>query len=75
MMDKRTLIRVTRSQDGEISLDPTGKKPGRGAYICGNAECLEKAAVHKGLEKSFKCAVPKEVYEKLKTELAGMINL
>ena len=75
MMDKRALIRVTRSQEGDISLDPTGKKPGRGAYVCANAECLEKAVTQKGLEKSFKCAVPKEVYEKLKEELAGIINL
>jgi len=71
MMDKRALVRVVLKQDGGISLDPTGKSPGRGAYVCKNAECLNKAAGHKGLERSFKCAVPKEVYEKLKNELAG----
>jgi len=71
MMDKRTLIRVVLNQDGGISLDPTGKSPGRGAYVCKNTECLTKAAGNKGLERSFKCAVPKEVYEKLKNELAG----
>ena len=73
MVDKRVLIRVVLKQDGDISLDPTGKSPGRGAYICKQAECLTKAAGHKGLERSFKRAVPKEVYEKLKNEMTGII--
>ena len=68
MLDKRTLIRVVLKQDGDISLDPTGKSNGRGAYICKSKECLAKAAANKGLERSFKCAVPKEVYEKLISE-------
>lgn len=50
-------------------MDETGKKAGRGAYICPNIECLKKAEKSKGLEKSFKSAVPKEVYEKLKEQL------
>ena len=69
MKDKRTLVRVVRSENGEFSVDFTGKKPGRGAYICPNLECLEKAKKSKGLERSFKTPVPAEVYEKLREEL------
>lgn len=69
MKDKRTLVRVVRSENGEFSVDFTGKKPGRGAYICPNLECLEKAKKSKGLERSFKTPVPSEVYEKLREEL------
>ena len=65
MLDKRTLIRIVLKQDGEVSIDPTGKGQGRGAYICKNAECLSMAIKTKGLEKSFKSAVPKEVYEQV----------
>ena len=69
MKNKKELIRIVRNDEGEFSLDSTGKKPGRGAYICKNVECLEKAQKSKGLERSFKTAVPKEVYEKLRNEL------
>lgn len=69
MKSKKELIRIVRSEDGEFSLDFTGKKQGRGAYVCPNMTCLEKAHKSKGLERSFKCAVPKEVYEKLREEL------
>ena len=69
MKDKRTLVRVVRSENGEFSVDFTGKKPGRGAYICPNLECLEKAKKSKGLERSFKTPVPAEVYEKRREEL------
>ena len=69
MKDKRTLVRVVRSENGEFSVDFIGKKPGRGAYICPNLECLEKAKKSKGLERSFKTPVPAEVYEKLREEL------
>ena len=69
MKDKRTLVRVVRSENGEFSVDFTGTKPGRGAYICPNLECLEKAKKSKGLERSFKTPVPAEVYEKLREEL------
>ena len=69
MKSKKELIRVVKNDAGEISLDFTGKKQGRGAYICPNEECLEKARKSKGLERSFKCAVPKEVYEQLRGEL------
>ncbi len=69
MKDKRSLVRVVKSENGEFSVDFTGKKPGRGAYICPNLECLEKAKKSKGLERSFKTPVPAEVYEKLREEL------
>jgi len=71
MKNKRELIRVVRDKDGEFSIDLTGKKAGRGAYICPNMECLEKAQKHKGLERSFKQAIPASVFERLKAELNG----
>ena len=69
MKNKKELIRIVRNNEGEISLDYTGKKPGRGAYICPNEECLLKAQKIKGLERSFKINVPNEIYETLKSEL------
>lgn len=69
MKNKKELIRVVRNDAGEFSLDVTGKKPGRGAYVCRNIECLEKACKNKGLERSFKTAVPKDLYEELKNQL------
>lgn len=69
MKSKKELVRVVKSDDGEISIDTTGKKQGRGAYICPNMECLLKAQKTKGLERSFKTGIPKEVYENLKSEL------
>ena len=67
--EKRDLIRVVRSPEGEISIDFTGKKSGRGAYLCFSRDCLEKAIRNHGLERSLKTAVPDEVYERLKKEL------
>lgn len=69
MKSKKELVRIVKSDEDGFSLDFTGKKPGRGAYICPNITCLEKAQKSKGLERSFKCAVPKEVYEQLHREL------
>ena len=69
MKDKRELVRVVHNDAGEFGLDFTGKKPGRGAYVCSSAECLEKAVKQRGLERSFKCSVPKDVYESLRAEL------
>ena len=66
---KRELIRVVRGTDGVVSLDFGGKKNGRGAYICPSKECFAKAVKSKGLERSFKHSIPKEVYEKLEKEL------
>ncbi|WMI81688.1 RNase P modulator RnpM [Anaerotignum sp. MB30-C6] len=74
MKSKKELIRIVRNDEGEFSLDRTGKKPGRGAYICSDSECLTKAQKSKGLERSFKAPVPKEVYEQLLNELCGEEN-
>ena len=70
--DKKELIRVVRNAEGEISIDMTGKKPGRGAYICPNSECLQKAIKSKGLERSFKMPIPKDVYEMLAKEMGEL---
>jgi len=71
MKNKRELIRIVRNKNGEFSLDRTGKKAGRGAYICPDAGCFHKAQSCKGLERSFKQAIPAPVYEQLKAELDG----
>lgn len=69
MKPKIELIRVVRSPEGDISLDFKGKAPGRGAYICPNAQCLKKAVRARALEKAFSAQIPEEVYEKLNEEM------
>lgn len=69
MKPKRELIRVVRSPEGDVSLDFKGKAPGRGAYICPNAECLKKAMKARALERAFSAQIPGEVYEKLQAEM------
>lgn len=69
MKSKKEMIRVIRTAEGEFVLDATGKKNGRGAYICPDKECLNKAVKNRGLERSFKQAIPKEVYESLEKEM------
>ena len=69
MKSKKEMIRVIRTSEGEFLLDATGRKNGRGAYLCPNSDCLAKAVKNKGLERSFKMAVPKEVYESLEKEM------
>ena len=68
MKDKKALLRVVRSPEGEVSLDLTGKKNGRGAYICRQKECLQKARKNKGLERSFKMSISPESYDMLEKE-------
>lgn len=68
MKNKKELIRVLKTDEG-IIIDDTGKKNGRGAYICPNADCLKKAVENRGLERSFKMPVDKSVYEDLKRSL------
>ena len=68
MKSKKEMIRVLKTSDEEIVLDATGKKNGRGAYLCFSEECLEKAIKNHGLERSLKAAIPKEIYEDLKKE-------
>ena len=69
MKPKRELVRVVKSQDGEIALDLTGKKAGRGAYVCRDIECLKKARKARRLEKAFSCRIPDEVYDRMEEEL------
>ena len=69
MKNKKEMIRVIKTPEGTFMLDATGKKNGRGAYICPNRECLSQAIKSKGLERSFKQAIPKEVYESLEKEM------
>ncbi|MCI8667520.1 MAG: YlxR family protein [Dorea sp.] len=69
MKGKKEMIRVIRTKEGEFLLDATGKKNGRGAYICPSKECLKKAIRNKGLERSFKQSIPTEVYEALEKEM------
>lgn len=69
MKPKKELIRIVKSPEGDISLDFTGKKSGRGAYICHDPECLEKARKGKRLEKSFSCRIESGIYEVMADEL------
>ena len=69
MIDKRTLVRVVRNKEGEMSVDLTGKKPGRGAYICHNVECLAAAIKRKRLQRAFSCEISNEIFEALKQEI------
>ena len=66
---KKELIRVVKAPDGEISIDFHGKKSGRGAYVCNEISCLEKAIKTRQLERAFSCAIPAEIVEKLREEL------
>ena len=67
---KSELLRVVRSPEGEISLDFTGKKAGRGAYVCRSLKCLRRACKSRRLDKNLDCAIPEEVFEKMETELS-----
>ena len=68
MKNKKDMMRVLKSAEGPVILDMTGKKNGRGAYLCMNKECLVKARKNKGLERSFKMSIPDEIYENLEKE-------
>ena len=72
MKNKREMIRVIKTSENEIILDATGKKNGRGAYLCADSECLKKAEKSKGLERSLKTASPKEIYEQLEEEMEAI---
>lgn len=69
MKPKRELIRVVKSKEGEISLDLTGKKSGRGAYICKSVECFEKARKARKFERSFSCMISEDIYNSMEGEL------
>ena len=70
MKPKRELIRVVKAPDGSISLDVTGKKSGRGAYVCPQSECLRRARKARRLEKTFACKISDEVYDALEAAMA-----
>ena len=69
MKSKKEMIRVIKTAEDKILLDATGRKNGRGAYLCPSMECFKKAVKGRGLERSFKMAIPREVYETLEKEM------
>ena len=71
MKPKKELVRVVRAGDGTVSLDLTGKKPGRGAYVCPNSECLKRARKSRALERALDTAIPESVYEEMEKEMAN----
>lgn len=72
MKSKKEMMRVLKTAEDEIVLDTTGKKNGRGAYVCFSMECLEKAMKSRGLERSLKTRIPEDVYETLKKEFESI---
>ena len=66
---KKELVRIVRSPEGEFSVDMTGKKSGRGAYICNSKECFEKAVKEHRFERSFKGAIDRAGYDELREQL------
>ena len=71
MKDKRTLIRIVKSPEGEISLDFTGKKNGRGAYVCNGAACIQKCCKARLIHKAFGLDAGKEIYERILEEFGA----
>lgn len=69
MFDKRTLVRVVKNKDGEVSLDLTGKKSGRGAYVCKNLDCLKAARKKRAFERAFSMKISEEVYNEMEEEM------
>ncbi len=69
MFDKRTLVRVVKSPEGDVTLDLTGKKSGRGAYVCKNPECLKKARKKRAFERAFSMQIGEEVYNLMEEEM------
>ena len=72
--DKPQLLRVVRDPQGQVTLDFTGKKSGRGAYICRSLKCLQKARKSQRIDKNLECAIPDEVYARLEKEMEAGIN-
>ena len=69
MKSKKEMLRVLKTVEDEVVLDTTGRKNGRGAYLCFSSECLKKARKNRGLERSLKMSIPPEVYDSLEKEL------
>lgn len=72
MKSKKEMLRVIKTPEEDILLDSTGRKNGRGAYICFSEDCLEMAVKNRGLERSLKMQIPKEVYDRLKEEMKAV---
>ena len=72
MKSKKELIRVVKSKEGKISLDLTGKKAGRGAYLCSDPECLKKARKARRLEKALSSRIPDEIYDEMERQMAAL---
>lgn len=72
MKEKRQLVRVIKTPEDNILIDDTGRKNGRGAYVCKDKSCLEQAMKNKGLERSLKVSIPIEIYNKLTEELKAL---
>jgi hypothetical protein len=72
MIEKRNLVRIVKTAEEEFLIDNSGKKNGRGAYVCAKSECLNKAIKNNGLERSFKCKVPEEIKVRLKEEMTAL---
>ena len=72
MKGKKEMMRVIKTAEDDICLDVTGKKNGRGAYLCVSKECLQKARKNKGLERSFKMSIPEEIYDTLDKEFEAI---
>ncbi len=69
--NKKDCIRVVKNKEGQIFLDKTGKESGRGAYLCDNIECLEKAIKNKKLERAFDTKIEEKIYEELRGVMVG----
>lgn len=72
MMPKRELIRVVRAPDGPITIDLTGKKPGRGAYLCGKVQCFKLAKKSKAFDRALKQPVEEEIYNRLEQDFVAV---
>ena len=72
--EKRAMIRVVRTPEGEVTLDFSGKKNGRGAYLCPNGDCLKKAIRSKSLDRSLEVTIPQEVYDRLEKEMEAGVH-
>ena len=71
MKPKKELIRVVKNNEGEVSLDPVGKKPGRGAYVCKSAECLEKAYKSKRLNRNLETGISEDIFNAMREAIDG----
>ena len=75
MKPKSELVRVVRTtDDSSYTIDPTGKQPGRGAYVCATSECIAKAQKQRGFERSYKCGSPREIYSQLAEIPEGVLT-